>query len=158
MGKCRQAPGRLEGSLLSLVFFSRTIFLHASHGTLDLLGGSQFNYIGNEQMTWNKGKENSTKYKVLFPVVVTSDADENTVLSASEYQHHLQEHRNNNYLHEIFNDQAQVHYNCPSVSTCLHPMRRISTVPKTITMRFRNPTKLGVTSDSRLRQECCILL
>lgn len=47
-------------------------------------------------MARNEGKKDGTENKVLFPVVVASDADENTVLGACKHQHRLQEARTSN--------------------------------------------------------------
>lgn len=84
MGKRNQSPSRLEAAQVIIQFgwgwVSIASFSCLCDDAFRLLGGSKFDDVGDEEMAWNEEVEDGSKDNVLAAVVVTSDADENTIL------------------------------------------------------------------------------
>lgn len=82
MEKRGKPPGRLKDALSTLILVGRSVFLSMAHSLLGLLCDNRLNHIRNEQVTGNEGKKDRTKDNILFPVVMTFDANEYTILDA----------------------------------------------------------------------------
>ena len=56
-------------------------------GADGLLGGGEFDEVGENEMAWNKEVEDKARKDVLARVVVAADADENAILGECEPVH-----------------------------------------------------------------------
>lgn len=53
-----------------------------SNGFFGLASGEPFDYVGQKKMAWNQEEEDGTEDEILTPVVMTRDADEDTILES----------------------------------------------------------------------------
>lgn len=100
-------------------------------------------------MAWDEDVEQSSEDDILPAVVVTSDANQDSILVHVSLT--LMHADAGSYLLHILNHQSQVADHCQALMTTHYSTSQYEVVrgiPSTITIKFRNPRKLGVTSAS----------
>lgn len=73
---------RLPGLSVMVVLEAGIVTLHAAEDAFGLLGSGEFDDIGDEKMARDKSIKNGTEDEVLAPVVMTADANKDSVLWA----------------------------------------------------------------------------
>lgn len=139
----------MEDLLFSLVLLGRRIFFLTTNNPLGLRGRCQFNDIGNKQMARRKGEEDQAEDYILFSIVMALDANKNAVLER-------QFESNGRSWQRTFIKFSTIKRRFIA-TVDIRPwgtISRASRIPRTITMRLRNPRKLVVAFESRLRLEC----
>ena len=88
--------------------------LGATKGTFGLMCSDKLDYVGDEKMARNEQVEDKAEKYVLPTIIVAAYTYENSVLEIVSGSHQSKHVVEMPYLHEVFNDKSQIHYNFAS--------------------------------------------
>jgi hypothetical protein len=150
------SPCEIEAASSFLLLFwcimALVSLLHACKSTLGLRYSDKLDPISDKEMAWNEEVEEEAVYDILAPIVVAAQAYENSILLLISNCTALVHVRW--YLSEVLDHESEIREDCVGVRVCPGWVGE-GYVLSTRTIRFRKPTKLGLSSASWLRHELC---